>query len=179
MALLYYGTLTEANTYFDERLHADAWTDAVSADREKAMNQARISIDNLNFKGVKSTVYDILYDSNGDLYTGTSIPTEAAIITAGESQALEFPRGSDDSVPEQIKQAQWECAITILDGVDPDSEYETLRVLRQGYSSVSTTYNSSDVNSEHLVYGIVSPTAWRLLYPFLLFDGSLVISRVN
>ena len=179
MALLYYGTLTEANTYFNDRLHSSVWTDSVPRDREKAMNAARISVDNLNYKGVKSPVYDILYDSNGDLYTGTSIPTDAEVISAGNMQALEFPRGTDSNVPEQIKQAQWEIAIFMLDGVDPDSEYETLRVMRQSYSSVSTTYSSTDINSEHIVYGIVSPTAWRLLKPFLLFDGSIVISRAN
>lgn len=179
MALLYYGTLSEADTYFDERLHSDTWSDSTPSDKEKAMNAARISIDNLNFKGVKAPVYDVMYDSDGDLYTGSDAPTEAEIIAAGKTQALEFPRGTDTSVPDQIKQAQWEVAIMLLDGVDPDSEYETLRIMRQGYSSVSTTYNSSDVNSEHVAYGIVSPTAWRLLYPFLNFDGSISISRAN
>ena len=177
MALLYYGTLTEANTYFDERLHVTAWEDATSGDREKSMNQSRIAIDNLNYKGVKSAVYDVMYDSDGDLNSPQT--TEALIIAAGVTQPLEFPRGTDASVPEQIKQAQWEIAILILDGLDPDSEYETLRIMRQGYSSVSTTYNSTDVNSEHIAYGIISPTAWRLLYPFLLFDGSIVNSRAN
>jgi hypothetical protein len=177
MALLYYGTITEANTYFDERLHSTIWSDSTSSDREKSLNQSRITIDNLNYKGVKAAVYDVMYDSDGDL--NSPQVTETVIIAAGVTQPLQFPRGTDESVPEQIKQSQWEVAILLLDGVDPDSEYQTLRVMRQGYSSVSTTYNPSDVNSEHITYGIVSPTAWRLLYPFLLFDGSIVNSRAN
>ena len=177
MATSYYGTLAEANTYFNERLHSTVWTDAAVADLPKALNQARISIDNLNFRGVKSVVYDIMYDSDGDLLT--TQPSEVTIIAADATQALEFPRGSDSSVPESIKQAQWEIAILLLDGVDQDSEYETLRVKRQGYSSVRTTYAEDDVNSEHITYGIISPTAWRLLGPYLLFDGSIRLSRVN
>ena len=177
MATLYYGTLTEANTYFDERLHATAWTDASAADKPKALNQARISIDNLNFQGVKTAVYDVLYDSTGNLVNPK--PAETTIIAADVTQPLEFPRGSDDGVPEQIKQAQWEIAIMILDGADPDSEFETLRVKRQGYSSVRTTYADDDASVEHIVYGIVSPTGWRLLKPFLLFQNSIRHSRAD
>jgi hypothetical protein len=67
----------------------------------------------------------------------------------------------------------------LLDGIDVDSEYESLRVKRQGYSSVRTTYADDDETSIHLAYGIVSPTAWRLLYPYLVLDGSLNFRRVN
>jgi len=177
MATSYYGTLAEANTYFGDRLHSTTWTEATPADLPKALNQARISIDNLNFKGVKSAVYDIMYDSDGVLLT--TQPSEVTIIAADVTQPLEFPRGSDSSVPEPVKQAQWEIALMLLDGVDQDSEYETLRVKRQGYSSVRTTYAEDDVNSEHIAYGIISPTAWRLLGPYLLADGSIKLSRVN
>jgi len=177
MATLYYGTLAEANTYFDERLHSTAWTDSADADKPKALNQARIAIDNLNFKGVKSAVYDVMYDSSGNLISPQ--PSETTIIAADATQALEFPRGSDTVVPEQIKQAQWEEAVMLLDGVDPVSEYEALRVKRQGYSSVRTTYADNDSSAEHLAYGIVSPRAWMLLKPYLLFEDNLRFSRVN
>lgn len=177
MATLYYGTLDEANTYFSERLHSSAWTDSADADKPKALNSARIAIDNLNFKGVKSAVYDIMYDSSGNLVNPQ--PSEVAIITADATQALEFERGSDTEIPEQIKQAQWEESYMLLDGADPVSEYESLRVKRQGYSSVRTTYADDDPSVEHLVYGIVSPNAWRLLKPYLLFDGGLRFSRVD
>lgn len=177
MATLYYGLLSEANTYFDERLHSTAWTSADATDLPKALNQARIAIDNLNFKGVKSAVYDIMYDSDGELVNPQ--PSEVDIIAADATQALEFPRGSDSSVPEQIKQAQWEEAIMLLDGVDPASEYEALRVKSQSYSSVRTTYADDDSSTEHVAYGIVSARAWSLLKPYLLFDCDLRFSRVN
>lgn len=176
MATQYYGTLTEANTYFSERLHSTSWVDAAALDKPKALNQARIAIDNLNFKGVKSTVYDIMYDSSGNLVNPQ--PSETLIIAASATQSLEYPRGSDSSVPEQIKQAQWEIAIMLLDGADPDSEFETLRVKRQSYSSVGTTYTDDDSSAEYIVNGIVSPTAWRLLKPYLLCGG-LRFSRVD
>ena len=137
----------------------------------------RLAIDNLNFKGVKSAVYDIMYDSSGNLVNPQ--PSETTIIAAGETQDLEFPRGSDTDVPEQIKQAQWEEAIMRLDGADPVSESEALRVRRQGYSSVRTTYADDDPSAEHIAYGIVSPLAWQLLKPYLLFNGDLRFSRVD
>jgi len=177
MATLYYGTLDEANTYFDDRLHSTAWADAAAADLPKALNTVRQAIDNLNFKGVKSAVYDIMYDSTGNLLS--TQPTQTAIIAASDTQPLEFPRGSDSVVPEQIKYAQWEEAIMRLDGADPVSEYEALRVKRQGYSSVRTTYADDDASVEHLAYGIVSPLAWQLLLPYLLFSRDLRFSRVN
>jgi hypothetical protein len=177
MATLYYGTLAEANTYFSERLHSGPWEDSAPADRPKALNQVRIQFDNLNYQGVKSAVYDVLYDSAGDRVIPK--PSETTIIAADATQALEFPRGSGTSVPEQIKQAQWEEAILLLDGADPDSEYESVRVKRQGYSLVRTTYADDDPSVEHLLYGILSPTAWRLLKPFLLFDNSIKHCRVD
>lgn len=176
MATLYYGTLDEANTYFSERLHSSAWIDSVAADKPKALNAARIAIDNLNYKGVKSAVYDIMYDSSGNLVNPQ--PSETVIIAADATQALEFPRGSDVNVPEQVKQAQWEESIMLLDGADPVSEFEALRVRRQGYSSVRTTYADDDASAEHIVNGFVSPTAWRLLKPYML-NGGYRLSRVN
>ena len=55
----YYGTLAEAVTYFDRRLHADAWTVASVVERPKALLWATKIINALNFKGYKKPVYDI------------------------------------------------------------------------------------------------------------------------
>jgi len=176
MATNYYGTLAEADSYFAARLHAAAYLDSDPIDRPRALNQARLQIDNLNFKGTKKTVYDVLYDSNGLV---NPRPSQTTIRAASDAQILEFPRGSDTVVPEQIKQAQWEIALMILDGADLDAEYDLLRVKQQGYSLVRTTYADDDPSVEHIGYGILSPSAWRLLKPFLHMDGSIRFSRVD
>jgi hypothetical protein len=50
-----YITLTDALTYFDRRLHSDAWTTASDADREKALRAATTLIDLCDFKGQRTT----------------------------------------------------------------------------------------------------------------------------
>jgi hypothetical protein len=176
----YYGTVTGADTYFDERLHTDAWDTVSSAVKLKALKQATRIIDNLNFKGVKAALYSIMYDANDDKLTGTSAPTRDAKITADASQELEFPRGKDSSVPDRITWATYEIAYALVDGVDPEMEQEALRVRQQVYGQVRTTYTDLSLdNVEHLMYGVPSSVAWRFLKPFLDDDNGIGISRVN
>ena len=47
-----YGSLDEADEYFQSRLHEMAWTGATLANRRKALIAARSIIDALNYKGV-------------------------------------------------------------------------------------------------------------------------------
>lgn len=175
----YYGTINEANAYFSQRLFTDAWDAASGSQRENALIQATRLIDGLNYKGAKSTVYDIMYDSDGDRYTGDNYPTEDEIITADRAQALEFPRGKDTEVPETIEWACYETAYALLEGFDPDTALESLRVIRQSYSAVGTTYADGDLSMEHLLYGIPTGTVWRWLVPYLVDNRSVRLRRVN
>ena len=52
--------IAEATSYFAQRLHETAWSDASDADREKALIAARGIIDGLNYKGNKHSVYTLL-----------------------------------------------------------------------------------------------------------------------
>lgn len=167
----YYGTLQEAYDYFDHRLHETAWTGADVADRPKALWAATQIIDTLNYKGRKATVYQLL-QSNPNA-------TEEEIRVAEASQALEFPRGADTEVPEAIIRACYEIAHSLLDGKDPELELENLGVISQGYSSVRTTYQRSQVPIEHLINGIPNALAWRLLRPFLRDGDALKITRIS
>ena len=56
--------IAEATSYFAQRLHETAWTDASDADREKALIAARGIIDALNYKGVKHSVYTLCGSSD-------------------------------------------------------------------------------------------------------------------
>ena len=91
---------------------------------------------------------------------------------------MEFPRGSDTVVPDQIKRACYEIAFALLDGVEPDVELENLAVVSQGYAGIRTTYNRIQQPIEHLVAGIPSATTWRILKPFIRDGKAVKTSRV-
>jgi hypothetical protein len=169
--LTYYGTLAEANEYFDNRLHQNAWYDAAVADRPKALIAATRIIDALAFKGYKSTVYTLL--------AANSLATDEEIRAAEADQALEFPRGSDSEVPEAIRIACYELAHSLLDGKDPEAELENLGIVSSGYSSVRTTYNRNQVPIEHIINGVPNALAWRLIRPFLRDEDALRLARVS
>jgi hypothetical protein len=175
MSYTYYGTLLEANDYFDARLHEDIWTDTSDTDREKALQAATRIIDNLNFKGEKAAVYSVMYDSGGNELTYT----DADLRTADLSQPLEFPRTTDTDVPDQIKMACWEIAYALLDEIDPDLELENLAVTSQSIASIRTSYDRVNSQIEHVVNGIPSATAWRYLRPFLRDSEAIILSRVD
>ena len=106
-----YGTIALANTYFGERLNSTVWENAVPGDRTKALIMATKAIDRLNIADEK---------------------TESA-------QELQFPRGTDTTVPQAILDATYECAISFLDGVELDLEQEMLGVNSDAYSGARTT----------------------------------------
>ena len=82
-----YVSLAEANEYFSNRLHADAWAEASDADKEKALAMAAKAIDRQPLSGRKTE-------------TG---------------QALAFPRYPDTEVPEAVKEACCEEALALLE----------------------------------------------------------------
>jgi len=167
----YYGSISEANDYFEMRLHSPAWLRSLVADRPKALWAATLIIDAMNYKGNKSTVYTLLEaDSNA---------TVAEIRAAEAAQALEFPRGADTTVPVDIRKASYEIAYALLDGKDPELELENLGITSQGYASVRTTYSRNQVPIEHIINGVPSPQAWRWLKPFLRDDDAIKLSRVS
>lgn len=167
----YYGTVQEASTYFDNKLHEVAWSNAVPTDRPKALIAATRLIDALNFKGYKHTV-QVLLDSNPDATSDEIREQEAA-------QVLEFPRGSDTEVPEAIRYACYEIAYSLLDGIDPTFELENIGLSSLGYESVRTTYHREQVPIEHIVNMIPSALAWRYLRPFLRDDEAVRLSRIS
>jgi hypothetical protein len=153
--MAYYGTLVAADLYFNERLHIFAWEDATEDQRERALAEASRRIDRLKFRGEK----------------------------ADSTQELEWPRANaigfeDDEIPEAVKIATYESAYALLDGVDPDQEYENLAAVAEGYSSARTTYSRTTV-PEHFVAGIPSALAWRYLKPLLGNTRGIRLSRVS
>ena len=82
-----YINLTEANEYFSNRLHADAWVEASDADKEKALAMATKAIDRQRLNGRKTN----------------------------PSQPLAFPRYPDAEIPQNVKEACCEEALAILE----------------------------------------------------------------
>lgn len=184
MAYTYYGTLLEANTYFDQRLHSSSWTDSAATDRPKALQEAARLIDNLNYKGVKHAVWSIMYqyDATNERYCkllGSDAPSRDEVIAADATQVLEFPRGQNTEVPQEIKWACYETALALLEGFDPEDAAERMNVIRQGYSAVSTTYDNSSAMAEYLVYGIPTARVWQWLKPYLTDDRIIRLSRAD
>jgi hypothetical protein len=181
--MAYYGTLTDANAYFDGLLHTESWADSAPSDRPKALTEATRIIDSLNYKGTKHAVWAVMYEYNSGTEKEEKIllnpPTRDEVIAADATQALEFPRGKDSVVPTEIEYACYEIAYALIEGFDAEDAVDRLNIKRQGYSAVRTTYADDSSTVEYLVYGIPTAKVWRWLKPFLT-DGNLIrISRAD
>lgn len=174
-----YATVAEADAYFVTRLYADVWVNSTSQNKQKALATAARIIDRLNFQGEKHSVYETRLSLLGTADTAVCLTDDqyAALMVADAEQELQFPRGSDTEPPNDVKIASYEIAYALLDGVDPDIEFQDQGVVSQGYSSVRTTYDRSIVQ-EHINAGIPSPTAWRYLKPYVSRNGGVKLRRV-
>lgn len=138
-----YITLDDAQAYFAQRLHADAWTAATDADREKALRTATTLLDLNDFKGQRTA----------------------------RSQPLAWPRryivGPDgciepaDLLPAAIKSATCEMAIHVLRR-DPAQANPT--VTRRAVGDLQVDYAASQPD-------LLPTLVRRLLSPYLL-DGA-------
>ena len=144
-----YLTVSEAETYFSGRYNSPAWDESSDTDKNKALITATRSIDRLNFYG------------------------EVAV----EGQDLQFPRGTDTEIPQDILDACCEVAYSLLDGKEPEIDYENLSMVSQGYGNVRSTYDR-DIKPDNELAGISSIVAWRLLLPYLRDPRQVSVNRV-
>jgi len=145
-----YATIDDANNYFAGRLNTEDWDEATSVNQDKALIQSTRIIDRLNILGIK----------------------------ASTSQTLQFPRDSDTTVPQDIKDATCEIALALLQGIDPELEFENLDVVSQGFGAVKNTYGRA-TTKEHISAGVPSSVAWRYLKPYLRDVRTITIARVS
>jgi hypothetical protein len=146
-----YTDITGAQAYFDERLNTDPWDTADDTDKTKALAMATKIIDRLNFVGDKTD----------------------------EDQELQFPRNDDEEVPDDIVYACCEIALALLDGVDPEIEFENLWMTSQGYGNVRSTYDRSRTGPMHIIHGAPSIVAWRFLSPYLRDPTQISLDRIS
>lgn len=134
-----YMTVDEANTYvFENKLDSYPWDNVTDTQKGIALNLAAEAINRLSFKGSRTV-------------TG---------------QTHEFPRGGDTSFPAAIEKACAEIAFALIDGRNPEYDYESLRVSQDKVSGVEIT-SEVDVAQPHIAAGIPSATAWNMLTPYL------------
>jgi len=91
---------------------------------------------------------------------------------------MQFPRNGDTLVPADIQSAAAEIALALLDGVNPELEFENIHMTSQGYGGVRSSFDRS-VKPPHILSGVPSFTAWTYLKPYLRDHLSLDLFRVN
>lgn len=144
-----YQTTSNADTYFEGRLHTYSWDDSNPAEKATALEEATARIDRLRFTGDKTVA----------------------------TQDNEFPR-DDEAIPDDIKIATCEIAYALLDGCDPERDFAALRHIKEEFASERITYSGAEVPA-HLVAGIPSAYAWRFLLPYLDRSGSIILNRTS
>lgn len=153
MTALSYADVIFADDYFNRKLHTQPWDEATADEQRRALEEGTLRIDRLNFRGKKTD----------------------------DTQCLQWPRINtkfeDDVIPEDLRVANCEVAISLLDGVDPDLEHENLAAVAEGYSSVRSTYSRTTV-PEHFAAGIPSHLAWLNLKPLLASVKAIRFRRV-
>lgn len=156
-----YITLQEAQDYFDCKVETKFWDLADDTTRQKALNQATKIIDALNFVGMK--VDDSQEHEFPRQYMVPTENTDGVLVT--------------ETLPQGVKDACAEIALSLLGGIDPESEYRDLRTVSQGFGQVRSQ-QSSEIIPEHIPAGVPSYTAWRLLKPYLCDSQSVTLKRV-
>lgn len=144
-----YADIGYAEDFFATCLWTDDWDAANITDKNKALTMATKIIDQLNFLGDK----------------------------ADPNQENQFPRGTDTEVPNAIKEACVWIAKALIEGVNPEKEFENLFLLMQHFEGARVTFDSKP--APNIVAGVPSSTAWRLLYPFLRDGAVITLRRVD
>ncbi len=152
-----YLTVAEANTYFANRLYTLAWDEASNANKATALEEATVRIDQLRFSG-----WPVAADQDNEF-----------------PRYYDWDEGADgtEEVPTDVERATSEVALVLLDGADPEFDFDNMNVSSTAYSSVRTSRNMQDTLA-HTAAGIPSPLAWRFLLPWLAPSRRIDLNRI-
>lgn len=144
----------DADAYFDTRLSSEAWTEASEGDKEKALIMAARTMNEFRYVGRKLASDQKLafprYGINSEL-------TDGQLILY--SQILE--------VPDDVKYAQCEQAIYLLEGEDQNRQLMQTGVTSYGAGGASfSLYNDG--------YMELAPKAKHFLKPYLTRGGRII-----
>ena len=144
-----YNDIAGSQTYIDQYIiETDPWDEASEIKKNKALNMATVIINQLNFKGAKTE----------------------------KTQDNQFPR-DDLEIPDDIKYACTDIALSILDGVDMELEYQSTFDLVQSVSNIKHAQDTTQVPA-HIQSGVPSLNAWNKLIPYLRSPYDISIKRV-
>lgn len=174
----HYGSVADGDTFFGSRLHAYDWNRSTPADKLAALVQATELIDQFQYLGQKASVQTVI-DNLGDCADLTTDENQALLESAEQGQPLEFPRGTDATVPTAIENAAYLIAKALLSGRDPEADLENLAVKQSQYGGVKTSYQRDGNNQEHLAHLIPSPQAFNLIRPFFRERDLFDVKRVS
>jgi hypothetical protein len=147
-SISYYGTVEGADVYFSFKLYGSVWLQRDFDDKVKALMEATTRVDFLNFIGDKTD----------------------------PDQPLQWPRNGSQIVHDAIKRATYEVAFQLLDGRDPDLEFELLRKDTVNVGPSTSSLNTN-ILPEHIVHGIPSALAWRFLKPLVRRNTEIKLHR--
>lgn len=134
----FYGSVPGSIRFWSNRLDGQLWLIASDVEQIQALTTATTMIDGLRYVGSR-------FDSE---------------------QLGEFPR-ANGIVPVAIQNATYELAMALLKKVDLETEYNSTFVTKDKFGQLETNYDYGIRTPEHIVAGIPSLAAWKLLSPFL------------
>ena len=156
-----------ANTYFGRRLHTEPWDRASPSDKQKALIQSSDALDRLAYRGTKTVATqerEFPRDYNpGHLYWHSA---DAPVNQTWPTNV------TDDSV----LKACCENALALLDGVDPDLEYQNNRIMHHNFAGVSTKM-ATEIERPHILCGLASFSAFKFIRPLLADNHSIRLIR--
>lgn len=145
-----YATLAEAENFLFLGLPDDnePWTDATEERRLQALESATRMMLRLPWIGLPATV----------------------------SQRLFHPVAGETTVPNDLKEACTLIAVALLSGRNGEGEYMSALYTQEKFGQMSLTRDTHD-KAPHLLAGIPSFEAWRLIRPYLTLEQTVTITR--
>jgi hypothetical protein len=164
------------------------WSNATIYSQQQSLNDATRIIDRYAYIGQPTTNQTQNYTAwltGSQQWTGNQVWSPKASLYNNNAQPWQhtWPRMGIyldllpidiTVVPRQIIEAQFEIALALLRGYDPEKEMRNAAVVSRGYSSVRVVFNPSLVQ-DYLKWGVPSGAAWNLMLPFLEIDPEVAV----
>ena len=145
-----YSTATDFNTFLGTIRDLFDIASIADAEKTKALEEATIAIDRLNFEGDKAV----------------------------STQTNEFPRTGFTTVPDDVVMATHFIAYALLSGKDIELEAATIGNVSSSLSGTGVR-EAKNYKHIAFAHGIPSARAWYLLKPFLRDGDSFALMRVS
>lgn len=168
-----YSSLSDATAYFASRMYSVIWSQSAIVSQQQSLNDATRIIDRFAYRGLP-TRESCGCPSCGHEKWHWGNHWEQKHTWPRIGIYLDLVPVDPHKVPDQIVEAQYEIALALLKGFDPEREMRNASVVSRGYSSVRVAYNPNLVQ-DYLRWGVPSGAAWNLMLPFLNMDQDVAV----